>query len=484
MSRWGSGTVLARWFGWVALACAPVALSAVIARDGRLAVWEAVALAVVFGAAVASARRWPGPAAVVAAGAWQLVYLSRFEVDAALGVVAAAGGVGVVAFLAGRHGAGSAALVVAGTLGAVAGAVAGGVDTAIATAAGTAVLGAVPWSVGHYRARYAEMVRMGWDQAERWERDADRAAERERSRLAADVHDLVGHELARAALMVGSLEVSPTLPADQRDTVRHARAAVTAAAERLSDAVRLLRSEDSEPVESVVERARRSGVDIHVVEEWDGERDPVVERTVHRVVTEGLTNAMKHAAGAPVRVRVSGAEAVEVVVTSGPARSAVERGAGQGLAGLAERVALVGGEFSAGAAAGGGFEVRAVLPAVAAIGGGVTRAAVERGVRRSARRTAGTVVGVCGGVLVCALGYLVFDAASSVLRAEDFERVRVGQAQAEVERVLPGRTRDRDEEPGCRSYGTHANPFDGQRADRYRLCFGGGRLVSKEVVRR
>ncbi|WP_156758573.1 sensor histidine kinase [Actinokineospora pegani] len=473
-------TVVARWFGWMAPACAPVALSAVIAREGRLAVWEAAALVVVFGVAVASARRWPGPVTVVSAGAWQLVYLSRVDVDSALGAVAAAGGVAVVAFLAGRHRVGSAPLAVAGTLGAVAGAVAGDVDTAIAVAAGTAV----PWAVGHYRARYAEMVRMGWDQAERWERDADRAAERERARLAADVHDLVGHELARAALLVGSLEVSPTLAAGQRATVRQARAAVTAAAERLSDAVRLLRSEDREPVESVVGRARRSGVDVQVVQEWEGDRDPVVERTVHRVVTEGLTNAMKHAAGAPVRVRVRGAEAVEVVVTSGPARSTVGQGAGQGLAGLAERVALVGGEFSAGAAARGGFEVRAVLPVVAAIGDGVTRAAVERGVRDSARRTAGIVVGVCGGVLVCVLGYLVFDAASSVVRAEDFARLRVGQARAEVERVLPGRTRDRDDEPGCRSYGTHANPFDGQRADRYRLCFRGGTLVSKEVVRR
>ena len=80
-----------------------------------------------------------------------------------------------------------------------------------------------------------------------------------------------------------------------------------------------------------------------------------------------LTNAFKHAPGAPVDVVITGgSELVEIDVTNGrPAGplSGLERaGSGRGLAGMRERVAACGGEVRAGPVEGGGWQVFARLP--------------------------------------------------------------------------------------------------------------------------
>ena len=198
-------------------------------------------------------RRRPVGALLLAITAWQVGFLSRAAVDSTLGTVVLAAGLIATGFLAGRHasaGHRGVAVLVLATAGAVTAAlvVTGGVDTAIASAAATAVFVVVPWSVGRYRRRYVEMVEAGWDRAEQWERDADHAA----------------------------------------------RAGVTRAAERLADAVRLLRTEQDEPVESteeVVDRARRSGLLVDLVTDGAGQPEPVIARTVHRVLVGGRFDA-------------------------------------------------------------------------------------------------------------------------------------------------------------------------------------------------
>jgi signal transduction histidine kinase len=94
-------------------------------------------------------------------------------------------------------------------------------------------------------------------------------------------------------------------------------------------------------------------------------------RTAYRVVQEGLTNARKHAPGAAVDVAVSGNGSgglVVEVVSRRPVGVAVAAagdrlpGAGTGLIGLAERVALTGGELRHGPDATGDFVLRATLP--------------------------------------------------------------------------------------------------------------------------
>ncbi len=100
-----------------------------------------------------------------------------------------------------------------------------------------------------------------------------------------------------------------------------------------------------------------------------GELPQSLGRTVYRVIQEGLTNARKHAPGAPVTVLVTAdGQAVATQITSRrPAvaadpRSAARAGAGRGLVGLAERVALAGGHLEHGPNAIGDFVVLATLP--------------------------------------------------------------------------------------------------------------------------
>ena len=116
----------------------------------------------------------------------------------------------------------------------------------------------------------------------------------------------------------------------------------------------------------LVEAVRRTGRSVHVDRhEIPPELSPGVALAAHRVVQESLTNALKHAAPGEVRVRLAGPEPLTVAVTSPlgdgrqrdgrPGGEPVPRapGSGAGLIGMEERVALLGGSFTAGPEAGG-----------------------------------------------------------------------------------------------------------------------------------
>jgi signal transduction histidine kinase len=93
--------------------------------------------------------------------------------------------------------------------------------------------------------------------------------------------------------------------------------------------------------------------------------DPAVSRAAYRIVQEALTNAGKHAPGAPVGVTVERPTGQLVVrVINGPGLvSEPAPGGGYGLVGLAERVRTLGGRLTAEPRLDGGFLVEAVLPA-------------------------------------------------------------------------------------------------------------------------
>ncbi|HEY8339019.1 MAG TPA: ATP-binding protein, partial [Egibacteraceae bacterium] len=116
---------------------------------------------------------------------------------------------------------------------------------------------------------------------------------------------------------------------------------------------------------ALAERARHAGLRVRLDVVGAGVSDPAVTATTYRIVQEALTNAMRHAPGSTVAVRVGRDDGgVEVCVRDdGAAGGALPGGRGGfGLLGLGERVAALGGELSSGPLAGGGFEVRAVLP--------------------------------------------------------------------------------------------------------------------------
>ncbi|MEP7091406.1 MAG: ATP-binding protein, partial [Nocardioidaceae bacterium] len=129
-------------------------------------------------------------------------------------------------------------------------------------------------------------------------------------------------------------------------------------------------------VEEVVTRASRSG--LHVTCRFEGDRDRVPRPVAHlafRVVQESLTNALRYAPGAEVRIVISvdgGGRGLAVRVENdrpGPSDPTVAgrshpplAGTGRGLVGLRERIQRLGGRFSAGATAAGGWRVEARLP--------------------------------------------------------------------------------------------------------------------------
>lgn len=456
-------------------------------------VWEAALYLVLFGAAFAFVRTRPAVALGIALGAWLVCYLVSVEFD--VRVVALAPALGLVSFLAGRHAKDPRATAIALTIAEIAGVVValtqrGGSDTALAVTSGIGVLGVVPWAFGRFRRQFAELREVGWEHASLLERDADNARNAERARLAGEMHDLVGHELARAALLVGALELEPTLTAQQREAAKTARASVTAAAERLADVMQVLRADEDEPVATIEEVVARSGLDVELTNGRKTAIDGIIARTVHRVVAESLTNVIKHAPGAKVTVSLSAN--LELRITNGPAPKTQAVGSGKGLVGLAERVALVGGWFEAGPSDDGGFEVRAKLPErprARTMPTHVRREHTEEEIRKSAKRTVLITSVVCVGIAIGVPGYMVFDAATSVLTPQQFERAEIGQEEDVLD--LPLRTRVDNPlgvtaPPGseCRYYSTHPNPFDGNRHDLHQLCFRNDRLVSKEWLAR
>jgi signal transduction histidine kinase len=107
---------------------------------------------------------------------------------------------------------------------------------------------------------------------------------------------------------------------------------------------------------------------------------PGADLAAFRVVQEGLTNVLRHAGRAAATVGVEWGEELVIMVSDdggggapgdadaggGGGGGSSSSGPGRGLAGLRERLAIYGGELTAGPQPGGGWQVRAVMPAVAA----------------------------------------------------------------------------------------------------------------------
>lgn len=373
----------------------------------------------------------------------------------------------------------------------------------------------LPWLIGRYRAQQAQLALAGWDRAERIEREhrmeLAEARLRERSRIAEDMHDSVGHELSLIALRAAALEVDDDLPDRHRVAATELRQAAATATERLGEIIGVLRDGGSaaatlpahESVAELVDRAAASGLEVRLVLEGRAELSPMVDRAVHRVVQEALTNASKYAPGAAVAVAVSHQDddAVLVRVLNSAATRPVPRdlrSGGRGLAGLTERVRLVGGSLTAKQKPDGGFEVVARMPRT---GGrpepeqpesaGSASADELATVRRTARRGLITAIAaplVLGAVVgAVALGYYLVVGYNSILEPRQFESLALGHTRAQVAQALPP-LQMVDPPSGrlpvpadwvCEFYRPDG-PFSITYA--YRLCFASDRLVAKDVV--
>ena len=203
------------------------------------------------------------------------------------------------------------------------------------------------------------------------------AVRHERARIASELHDVVGHAVS---VMVIQAAAGQRLVDADPGRARAAFAAISESARQgtqdLERLVELLGGRevgdagtgDLVLVDEVVARAAASGLDVTCRLEGDPDRVPVpVAHLAFRVVQESLTNALRHAPGAEVRVLVRVEESSrEVVVRVENDRSAKDgatlTGTGRGLVGLGERVRAVDGTFGAGPTGSGGWAVAARLP--------------------------------------------------------------------------------------------------------------------------
>jgi signal transduction histidine kinase len=199
---------------------------------------------------------------------------------------------------------------------------------------------------------------------------------RDRLALAREMHDLVGHSVTLMLVQASAARtVAVTDPEAALAAVDVVLASETRATAELDQLLAHLRGLDGQPaplphrdIHELVSEARASGLDVQL-EEFGQARPPTggtVSIFESRIVQEALTNVRKHAPGAHVQVHIRhDPTAVEVRIDNDGGRSQGELsslGAGQGLVGMRERVALVGGRFHAGPKQTGGFEVEAVMP--------------------------------------------------------------------------------------------------------------------------
>jgi signal transduction histidine kinase len=124
--------------------------------------------------------------------------------------------------------------------------------------------------------------------------------------------------------------------------------------------------EDAHRIDLLLDQAQAAGLKLSASPlPPDLTLSPEAERLAYRVVQEGLTNAMKHAPGSEVRLRLSAsAGELEIVLENwgGEGSSALAgTGSGLGLRGLRERLESLGGTLEA-APSGGGWRLRADIP--------------------------------------------------------------------------------------------------------------------------
>ncbi|TDO33061.1 sensor histidine kinase [Paractinoplanes brasiliensis] len=189
----------------------------------------------------------------------------------------------------------------------------------------------------------------------------------ERIRIARELHDVVTHHVTAMVVQAESARYLTAAP-DRLDTTLTAvtdtgRQAIT----DLRHLLDVLNPGHGGELRSLIEQSRRAGQPVELVEE--GSSPPAAsggaEATVYRVAQEALTNAMKYDHGARTTVAVRyGAKEIDVRISTDGSGSntASPGGSGRGLSGLADRVGTLGGDFSAGPRADGGFVVTARIP--------------------------------------------------------------------------------------------------------------------------
>ena len=233
-------------------------------------------------------------------------------------------------------------------------------------------------TVGNRRRYLDALIARAHDLARERDQQAELAAALERSRIAREMHDIVSHGLTvMITLAEGSAATAARDPDRAADAMRHV---ADAGRDALGEMRRMLgvltgpsdAAADRSPqpdmaaIPALVDGFREAGLPVRLTTSGSAITEPTLQLAVYRLVQEGLTNAIRHAADAQrVDVAIERVDDVVTVVVEDDARHPATRitGAGRGLAGLRERVALYGGSLEAGPRPGGGWRLAATLRA-------------------------------------------------------------------------------------------------------------------------
>ncbi|MET8849809.1 histidine kinase [Amycolatopsis sp. NPDC004625] len=379
--------LFARWRPghWIALDCAAAFVVAAVWAaplltghgDGPPEVrWRAMAGllgAAVLAVPLALRRRWPRSAFAVAVPAFGLSLATSVVPVVPLASVPMAAVAYSLVVQASRRaagaGLGAVAVLVAAATSVRSGQWAWPAVTVLLPGA-VVVLGATIGILVAQRRAYAEALRV------QRVRDLDSrvrlAVTDERLQIARELHDVVAHSMSVITIQADM----GRLVLDQKPAVAGAALGVIettgrAALTELRRMLGVLREDDGAlaPVPGLaglaglVTRTAAAGVEVDVVVRGTPRALPAgVDLSAYRIVQEALTNVVKHAGTAGCRLAVAYEEDAVVLVITDHGRGGSPRSGGHGLVGMRERVLLCGGEFAAGPAPGGGFEVTARLP--------------------------------------------------------------------------------------------------------------------------
>jgi signal transduction histidine kinase len=256
----------------------------------------------------------------------------------------------------------------------------------LALLANTALFAILPLAVGRaLRNRWllAGQLRERTEQLRR-ERDerARRAAGDERTRIARELHDVVAHSVSVMVIQAqGAQRVASVDAGAAREALEAIEGSGRNALHEMRAMIGVMRGPDADPDEAapglaalpaLVERARTAGLEVELVLAPDVPALPLeLDLIAFRIVQEALTNAIKHAGRARATVTIgchSGTLAIDITDDgggAGPGAAPDRTGGGHGLVGMRERLALYGGELTAGPRPEGGFRVSATVELIA-----------------------------------------------------------------------------------------------------------------------
>lgn len=205
-----------------------------------------------------------------------------------------------------------------------------------------------------------------------------RALVEERARIARELHDVIAHSMSVIQVQASTAryritDLDETAASEFDAIAATARTSLTEMRRMLGvlrtedQAAELTPQQDLSDISLLIDSVRRAGAGIGLV--WEGSAaldhvSPTVQIAAYRIVQEALSNAVRHAPGSliTVRVRLDDASLRLRVSNEGAEGAPSTGGAGYGLRGMQERAALLGGTLSAGPDAHGGWSVDALLP--------------------------------------------------------------------------------------------------------------------------